>query len=57
VLRHDAIPWANGRTDDSAAQLADWPWLADWLEQGYTVETEIEDFTIYRRRPGPGAKQ
>lgn len=52
VLHHDAIPWANGRTDDSAAQLADWPRLEVWVKTRYRVETEIEDFTIYRLQTG-----
>jgi hypothetical protein len=55
VLSHDAIPWANGRTDDSAAQLADWPRLEEWVAARYSRETEIEDFTIYRLETG--AKQ
>jgi hypothetical protein len=49
VLRNDAIPWANGRTDDSAAQLRQWPALREWLDRGYRFDTRIEDFSVYRR--------
>jgi hypothetical protein len=50
VLRNDRIPWATGRKDDSTAQLAEWPELSGWLAAHYRRETEIEDFTVYRRR-------
>lgn len=49
VLRGDRIPHANGRRDDSAAQLQDWPELEHWLLANYREETVIEDFTVYQR--------
>jgi hypothetical protein len=49
IARNDAIPWANGRTDDSAAQLADWPQLSGFVEANYTAEIQIEDFRILRK--------
>jgi hypothetical protein len=52
VVRNDAIPWATGLPDDSAAQLQAWPELRRVLDQGYSFETQIEDFAIYRRHPG-----
>lgn len=57
ALRHDAVPWASGRADDSAAQLEAWPELRAWLALDYRLETRIEDFTVYRRRSesGPGS--
>lgn len=51
TVRHDAIPWASGRTDDSQAQLESWPELRNWLARGYRQEQQIEDFTLYRRVP------
>lgn len=46
VARNDAIPWASGRTDDSATQLADWPALREWVNRNYKPAEEIEDFRI-----------
>jgi hypothetical protein len=54
VMRHDAIPHASGRRDDSAAQLNGFPALREFLRQGYRYETTIEDLTLYRRRPPTG---
>jgi hypothetical protein len=51
VLRNDAIPWASGRRDDSAAQLQSWPELHQWLTKNYHHETTLEDFTLYRHHP------
>jgi hypothetical protein len=53
VMRHDAIPHASGRRDDSAAQLEQFPALRVFLHQNYRYETTIEDLTLYRRQPGP----
>jgi hypothetical protein len=50
VLRHDAIPWANGLKEDSSGQLRNWPALSAFLEQNYRFETQIEDFAIYRHK-------
>jgi hypothetical protein len=50
VMRHDAIPHASGRGDDSAAQLAGFPALRAFLGENYRYETMIEDLTLYRRR-------
>jgi hypothetical protein len=50
VLRNDRIPWANGRADDSAAQLRSWPELAAWVESRYRFEADLEDFRVYRLR-------
>jgi hypothetical protein len=51
VARHDAVPWASGRTDDSTAQLERLADLKAWKERHYHLEAEIEDFRIYRLRP------
>ncbi|HTE17173.1 MAG TPA: hypothetical protein VK689_02195, partial [Armatimonadota bacterium] len=51
VVRNDAIPWASGRRDDSAAQLEGWTELSRWLAANYRLETHVEDFDIYRRVP------
>jgi hypothetical protein len=56
VMRHDAIPHASGRTDDSAAQLAQFPELRDFLRRGYRYETTIEDLTLYRRKGPNGGR-
>jgi len=48
VVRNDSIPWASGRTDDSAAQLQEWPELGTWLAENYRLEKQIEDFSVYR---------
>jgi hypothetical protein len=50
VMRHDAIPHASGRTDDSTAQLEEFTELRDFLRRGYRRETTIEDLTLFRRR-------
>jgi hypothetical protein len=50
VMRHDAIPHASGRRDDSAAQLDQFPALRSFLRQNYRYETTIEDLTLYRRQ-------
>ncbi len=55
VLRNDRFPWASGRADDSAAQLAEWAELSRWLASRYRREGTIEDFTIYRRVSVPAA--
>jgi hypothetical protein len=61
VLEHDPIPWATGRTDDSAAQLAGWPELAARVRRDYREVAVLEDFRIYQRRPtadpSPGEQQ
>jgi hypothetical protein len=49
VVRNDIYPWATGRRDDSAGQLRAWPDLREWLADHYRRETQIEDFTVYRR--------
>ena len=51
VLRNDAIPWATARTDDSAAQLADWPELAERVRRDYRELGRKEDFLFYQRHP------
>jgi hypothetical protein len=51
VARNDAIPWATGLTADSTEQLKRWTELREWLRSGYDYEQQIEDFTLYRRRP------
>ncbi|HEU4754806.1 MAG TPA: hypothetical protein VFU47_16985, partial [Armatimonadota bacterium] len=56
VVRNDRYPWATGRTDDSEAQLRQWPELREWLGAHYWEEMRIEDFTIYRRRAEPGRR-
>ena len=50
VMRHDAIPHASGRSDDSAAQLEAFPALRAFLRRNYRYEGTIEDLTLYRRR-------
>jgi hypothetical protein len=55
VMRHDAIPWASGRRDDSAAQLEQFPELRRFLRRHYRREAVIEDLTLYRRRTPDGA--
>jgi 4-amino-4-deoxy-L-arabinose transferase-like glycosyltransferase len=50
VMRHDAIPHASGRTDDSTAQLQEFTELRDFLRHGYRRETTIEDLTLFRRQ-------
>jgi hypothetical protein len=49
VMRHDPIPHASGRRDDSAAQLVTFPALRTFLHKNYRYETTIEDLTLYRR--------
>ncbi len=50
VVHNDILPWMNGRFDDSAAQLADYPELALFLERNYLLDRRIEDFDLYRLR-------
>src|SRR5262249_12113907 len=49
VLRHDEIPWASGRWDDSRQQLARFPELSDFLKRHYRFERSLEDFSVFRR--------
>jgi hypothetical protein len=51
-MHNDAIPWASGRTDDSAAQLQEWTALSSWLDANYHYEARIEDFELYRMNHG-----
>ena len=48
TVRNDSVPWASGRSDDSQAQLNDWPELRRWVVQNYRLERQIEDFSVYR---------
>lgn len=50
VVRGDAIPWASGRRDDSAAQLAAWPELRTLVDERFVPVHRIEDFQLYLRR-------
>lgn len=50
VVHNDILPWMNGRFDDSAGQVADFPKLALFLERNYYLDRRIEDFDLYRRR-------
>ena len=50
VMKRDAIPWVTGTTDDSATALQHFDALRQYIGTNYTRETEIEDFTFYRRK-------
>ncbi len=48
MLRNDAMPAVTGSALDSAGLLREFPELNRLIEQKYTLETEIEDFLVYR---------
>jgi len=48
VLRRDAMPAVTGSTSDSAGLLVEFPELERFIASHYHLETEIEDFIIYR---------
>jgi hypothetical protein len=57
VMRSDAVPHASGRRDDSAAQLAGFAALREFLEQNYRYEQTIEDLTLYRWDRATGSER
>ncbi|MDJ0637918.1 MAG: glycosyltransferase family 39 protein [Paracoccaceae bacterium] len=52
VVEHgDAVPHVTGNPNDSRAELANFPKLADFIAAGYAKFGETPRFEYYRRRP------
>ncbi len=56
VLRRDAMPAVTGSTLDSAGLLREFPELDRFISRYYVLETEIEDFLVYRPRNAGGSR-
>ena len=50
VQRYEGARWITGHTVDSGDYIAWFPELNRWLARNYSLEAEIEDYLIYRRR-------
>ncbi len=50
VQRYEGARWITGHVVDSGDYIAWFPALESWLARNYELETEIEDYLIYRRR-------
>jgi len=50
IVRDDAIPWVTGIPDDSQKAFVRFTRFHDLVMTRYTFETEIENFSLYRRR-------
>jgi hypothetical protein len=49
VQRYEGARWITGHVIDTGEYIGWFPPLQFWLDQHYQVETEIEDYVIYRR--------
>jgi hypothetical protein len=54
VQRYEGARWITGHSIDTGDYIAWFPELDHWLKEHYRLETEIEDYLIYRR-VGSGA--
>ena len=50
VQRYEGARWITGHVVDSGDYIAWFPALESWLARNYELETEIEDYLIYRRK-------
>jgi hypothetical protein len=50
VQRYEGARWITGHNIDSGDFIPWFPELYDWLADYYVLDTEIEDYQIYRRR-------
>jgi hypothetical protein len=51
VEKRDIFPWVTGNVRDSQAELAEFPELKQLLDGEYQQAIEIEDLTLFRRKP------